>query len=122
MKSPRLTPGLYIRIWLVLLVLLVLTWGAAQFNLGPFNTPVALGIAFVKMLLVVLFFMHVGYEPRLTWIFVAAGLIWFAIMVDLTLSDYLSRGDVPGTRQSWRHPDVPNADKRPRDSSVIGHK
>jgi hypothetical protein len=29
--------------------------------------------------------------------------IWFLIMVDLTLSDYLTRGDVPGSRQSWRH-------------------
>jgi hypothetical protein len=46
--------------------------------------------------------MHVRYQSRLTWVFVAAGLIWFAIMVDLTLSDYLTRGDVTGARQTWR--------------------
>ncbi len=107
MKSPHIPAKLYVRVWAALVILLLLTWGLAQIDLGPFNTPAALGIAFVKMLLVVLFFMHVRYEPRLTWVFVAAGLIWFAIMVDLTMSDYLSRGVVPGTRQSWRDSTVP---------------
>ena len=60
----------------------------------PFNNVAALGISTVKMLLVVLFFMHVRYEPKLTWIFAIAGLVWFLIMVDLTLSDYSTRGDV----------------------------
>jgi hypothetical protein len=43
--------------------------------------------------LVILFFMHVRYSSRLTWLFVLAGFIWLAIMVDLTLSDYLTRPD-----------------------------
>jgi hypothetical protein len=38
-----------------------------------------------------------------TWIFITGGLIWFLIMVDLTLSDYLTRGDVTGVRTSWQH-------------------
>jgi len=56
------------------------------------NIVAALTIAVVKMLLVILFFMHVRYSSRLTWIFVAAGFIWLLIMLDLTLSDYLTRG------------------------------
>jgi caa(3)-type oxidase subunit IV len=64
---------------------------------------VALGISNSKMLLVVLFFMRGRYERAITWIFITAGVIWFLIMVGLTLSDYLTRGDVAGTRQSWRH-------------------
>lgn len=100
-------PGIYLRVWGALLLLLLVTWAAARVNLGPFNTVTALGIAFLKALLVVWFFMHVRHESRLTWVFVAAGLIWFAIMVDLSLSDYLTRGDVPGTRQSWRHSQTP---------------
>jgi cytochrome c oxidase subunit 4 len=103
MNSPHIPAKIYVRVWAALLLLLLVTWGAAQIDLGPFNTVVALGIAFFKMLLVVLFFMHVRYEAKLTWVFVAAGVIWFAVMVDLTLTDYVSRGDVPGTRQSWRH-------------------
>lgn len=94
----------YVGIWAALLALLLLTWGLAQMNLGKFNAVVALSIAVMKMLLVVLYFMHVRYSSRLTWIFVAAGFIWFLIMVDLTLSDYLSRGAVPGVQDnSWKH-------------------
>ena len=51
----------------------------------------ALAIAITKMLLVILYFMHVRYSSRLTWLFVAAGFIWLLIMIDLTLSDYLTR-------------------------------
>ena len=74
------------------MVLLFLTWGIAQLDLGRLNVVAALTIAVAKMLLVILFFMHVRYSTRLTWIFVAAGFIWLLIMLDLTLSDYLTRG------------------------------
>ena len=103
MNSAPLSKKNYVWVWAALLLLLVLTFALAEVDLGPFNNVAAFGIAFAKMLLVVLFFMHVKYESKLTWLFVVAGVIWFAIMVDLTLSDYLTRGDVPGTRQSWRH-------------------
>jgi cytochrome c oxidase subunit IV len=91
-------------VWLALLALLLLTWGLAQFDLHHFNVAAALGIAMLKMLLVILFFMHVKYKPPLTWIFVAAGFIWLLIMFDLTLSDYMTRGAIPGTTtRSWEH-------------------
>jgi hypothetical protein len=48
--------------------------------------------------------MHVRYKPPLTWVFAAAGFIWLVIMIDLTLSDYMSRGAVPGNPdKSWQH-------------------
>ncbi len=91
-------------VWVALLLLLLLTWGLAQFDLHNLNVLAALTIAVLKMLLVILIFMHVRYKPPLTWIFVAAGFIWLMIMVDLTLSDYLTRGDVPGNPdRSWVH-------------------
>jgi cytochrome c oxidase subunit IV len=86
------SPKTYVIIWAALMVLLLLTWGVAQVNLGPFNIVVALTIAVTKMLLVILIFMHVRYNKPLTWLFVAAGFIWLLIMMDLTLSDYLTRG------------------------------
>jgi len=106
MKTAPLQQKNYLVVWAGLLLLLIATFGLARIDLGPFNNVAAFSIAFAKMLLVVLFFMHVKYESRLTWLFVIAGVIWFAIMVDLTLSDYLTRGDVPGTRQSWRQSDT----------------
>jgi cytochrome c oxidase subunit 4 len=91
MNSHIVPRKIYVIIWASLLLLLLLTWGVAQFNLGPFNVVAALTIAVTKMLLVILFFMHVRYSPRRTWIFVAAGFIWLLIMIDLTLGDYLTR-------------------------------
>lgn len=92
------------RVWAALLFLLLLTWGLAQLDLHHFNVAAALTIALLKMLLVILFFMRVRYQPRLTWLFVIAGFLWFMIMVDLTLSDYMSRGAVPGSvSESWKH-------------------
>lgn len=91
MNSHIVAPKTYVLIWAALMVLLLLTFGVAQINLGPFNVVAALTIAVTKMLLVILIFMHVRYSTRLTWLFVAAGFIWLLIMIDLTLSDYLTR-------------------------------
>ncbi|HXS68346.1 MAG TPA: cytochrome C oxidase subunit IV family protein [Candidatus Polarisedimenticolia bacterium] len=107
MKSSDTSKKIYFRIWIALMLLLALTWGLAEINLGPFNNVAALGISAAKTLLVVMFFMHVRHESKLTWVFVAAGLIWLLIMVDLTMSDYVTRGDVPGKRESWRHSQQP---------------
>src|SRR5690348_2887820 len=93
----------YLFVWLALLAFLALTYGLAEVNLGPFNNVAALAISISKMALVVLVFMHGRWEKPLTWIFIAAGVIWFLIMVDLTLSDYLTRGAAPGERLSWQH-------------------
>lgn len=79
-------------IWLSLIGLLVLTWGAAELDLGEWNVVVALTIAVAKMLLVVLIFMQVRYSAKLIWIYVAAGFFWLAFLVTLTMTDYLTRG------------------------------
>lgn len=104
LNPPIVPPRTYVLVWVALVLLLLLNWGLAQFNLGPFNLVAALAIALVQMLLMLLFLMHVRYNTPLTRIFVAAGFIWVAIMVDLTLSDYLTRGTVPGKfGKSWEH-------------------
>jgi caa(3)-type oxidase subunit IV len=64
---------------------------AAQIDLGRLNAMAALTIAIVKMLLVILYFMHVRQSKQLLWVFVIAGFVWLLIMIDLTLSDYLTR-------------------------------
>ncbi len=74
-----------------LMVLLALTFGASFLQLGVFSVMVALLIAVTKAMLVILFFMHVKYSSRLTWVFVGAGFVWLAIMFMLTLGDYIAR-------------------------------
>ena len=77
------------------MVLTATTTAVSYVDLGPWSTVVALGIAVVKATLVVLFFMHVKYSSQLTKIVVAGGLFWLAILIALTLSDFLSRGWLP---------------------------
>ena len=85
----------YLGVFLALLVLTGLTTWVAYFDLGSMNTVVALAIAVTKMLLVILFFMHVKYSTGLTRVIILAGFFWFAILVALTLSDELTRGWTP---------------------------
>ncbi len=84
---------IYFVIFGALIVLTGVTYLAAQFNFGndAINTIVALAIAVTKATLVILYFMHVRYSPRLTWVVVTSGFFWLAIMITLTLSDYLTR-------------------------------
>ena len=91
---PRKT---YFAVAAALMVLLVLTYAAAQIDLGPFNIVVALAIAFTKAVLVVLFFMEVKWSSRLTWVVAAAGLMWLALLIGGTLDDFLTRAHIlPG--------------------------
>ena len=83
---------LYLAICVILLALTYLTVQVAFFDLGPFNTLAALGIASVKALLVILYFMHVRYSPRLISVVISSGLLFIGILLILTLSDYMSRG------------------------------
>ena len=85
---PRRT---YFGVALVLFVLLGLTLGAAEWELGPLGPAVALGIAVAKATLIVLFFMHVWYSPPLLKIFAVAGFLWLGILLAQTLADYLTR-------------------------------
>jgi cytochrome c oxidase subunit IV len=85
----------YLKIFAALIVLALLTTGLAFIDLHVFNTILAMTIAVTKAVLVVLFFMHVKYEGRLTLVFAIAGFCWLAIMLILTASDYLTRGWLP---------------------------
>lgn len=88
----------YVSVFLALMGLTALTTGVAYIDLGRWNTVAALAIAVTKMLLVVLFFMHVKYATGLTRVIIIAGFFWLGIMIALSLSDELTRGweIVPG--------------------------
>lgn len=79
-------------VWVALMVLMVLTAALSRVPLGAWNTPIALVIAVTKATLVVLFFMHVKYESSsMTWVAVVGGFFWLALMLGLTMTDYLTR-------------------------------
>ncbi len=91
MTSSILPVKLYLKVFLALLALLALTVGANYLSLGRFNVMIALLIAITKMFLVMLFFMHVRYSGRLIWIYVGVGFFWLAILLALTMADFLTR-------------------------------
>ena len=88
---------MYLAVFGALIVGTILTVLVAKFDLGPLNNIVMLAVAVAKALLVVLFFMHVRWSTRLTWVVAGAGFFWLLILFTLTMADYLSRGWVPGT-------------------------
>lgn len=85
---PRST---YFIVFGALIVLTAVTVAAANFDFGPMNDVVAMTIAVTKMMLVLLFFMHVRYSSRLIWVIVASMFFWLIILLALTLTDYGSR-------------------------------
>jgi cytochrome c oxidase subunit 4 len=95
MSEHATSRGFYVALGISLLVLTAVTVGAAFVNLGPFNPVVALLIATIKATLVVLFFMHVkGASEKMTAAVVVSGFFFLAILLALSMADYLTR--------SWR--------------------
>jgi cytochrome c oxidase subunit IV len=94
MNTPHVVSvKLYAAIFTALLLLTLSTTGMAFIDLGgDLNAVLAVAIAIVKALLVILFFMHVRYSSRLTWVFVGAGFSWLLILLTLTMTDPLARG------------------------------
>ena len=92
-QSEHIVPvRVYVSVFAALLVFTATTTAVSSIDLGPWNTVVALGIAILKATLVVLFFMHVKYSPRLTSTVILGGLFWLLILLTLTLSDFVTRG------------------------------
>jgi cytochrome c oxidase subunit IV len=86
------SPKVYVTVWIALLAFTLLTTLVATVDLGFFNVVVALVIAGIKMLLVALFFMHLRHSTVLMKVVVGGGLLWLAIMLGLSATDYGTRG------------------------------
>jgi len=85
------SPKIYVTIWLILLAFTGITVAAAYQNFGIFNPIIALAIACTKATLVILFFMHVKYSPKMIALVIGCGLFFLSILMVLTCADYLSR-------------------------------
>ena len=97
-KGHHLAPvSLYISVFLALMVGTFLTVVVAKFDLGPLNNIVMLSVACAKALLVVLYFMHVRWSTRLTWVVASAGFFWLLVLFSITMTDYMTRGWIAGT-------------------------
>jgi cytochrome c oxidase subunit 4 len=103
MNEPRTSLKTYWLIWVTLMVLLGATLLVSRFNLGGGNTPLALLISLAKMVLVMVWFMHLRVQRKILWVFAGAGFLWLVILITLTMNDYVSR-ELPGETQSHQPP------------------
>ena len=83
--------GMYVAVFLSLIVCTVLTYAVSFVDLGFMNTAVALAIAVTKASLVIIFFMGVRYNTPLTKVVAVSGFVWVLILFCLGMTDYLSR-------------------------------
>ena len=89
------SPKIYFAIFAALMICTILTIWAAEVDLNHIfsgmNIVVALTIATFKATLVVLFFMHGKYSSKRTQMVIICSVFWLAIMLFMTMSDYLTR-------------------------------
>jgi len=85
----------YVIIWAILTFMTFATYMIAQIDMGAFNIVVAMGIAFFKMMLVILFFMNIKAESPLTKLFAGAGFFWLILLLGQFLVDYATRTWMP---------------------------
>ena len=98
MSAAHIAPkSMYYMVFGALILGTILTVAAAKVDMGALNNIVMLAIACTKATLVILFFMHVRWSSRLTWVVAMAGFFWLLILFGIGMSDYMSRGWVPGT-------------------------
>ena len=100
MQGHVVAKKIYFLIFGSLLALTALTTGVAYVNLGQWNTIVALIIACCKATLVVLFFMHLRWSTHLMRIVLLSALLWLAILISLTTTDFFSRDWTP-VPETW---------------------
>ena len=82
----------YFTVWAALMCLTVTTAAVSYLDLGAFSIVVALLIATIKGSLVVLFFMHAKYiSVKATLLVILAGFFWLAILLLMTMTDYITR-------------------------------
>ncbi len=78
----------------VLVVLTVGTAVTAQIDLGGYNVPLALAIAFTKAALVLAIFMALKYDNRVNTLVFSVGAIFVGVFLLITLMDTAMRGSL----------------------------
>jgi len=96
MTHPVVSVKLYATLFFTLLALTIMTVAVSKLDLGEFNFIAAMTIAVIKGTLVAASFMDLRRATSLTMLIAAAGLFWLTILLALILSDYGSRGGLPG--------------------------
>jgi cytochrome c oxidase subunit 4 len=74
-----------------LLILTVITVATAQLKLGALAAPIAFLIAFIKAMLVMMYFMGLKYDEKLNRMIFATGFIFLALLFAFSAIDIWTR-------------------------------
>jgi cytochrome c oxidase subunit 4 len=91
MDDPKPAVRTCLVVYALLMLLAALTTGLAYADLAAWSFVAAMLIAGGKATLVILYFMHVRYGTRMTWVFAGVGVYFVGILFVLTLNDVLTR-------------------------------
>lgn len=89
--------NLYVKIFVGLLFLTVITVWVAQFDFGSFNTLIAMLVATVKATLVALYFMHLKYDEKTNAVCLLAGVFFLMVMFAFIAVDVYTRVPLDST-------------------------
>ncbi len=81
----------YLKVFGALIVLTVVTVGAAQIDFGAFNAIVAFAIATVKATLVLAIFMHLKYDNMMNRVIILSGAFFLIVLYFFCIIDESTR-------------------------------
>lgn len=81
----------YLNIFAALIVLTVITVGAARIDFGPMNAVIAFAIASVKAGLVLAYFMHLKYDNMMNRVIIASGAFFLLVLYIFVILDEITR-------------------------------
>ena len=90
-ESPKHDALVYVANWVALMALGFVSYGLSFTHLGSFSQPVAFGIAAVKAVLVLVFFMHVMRAPVSSRLLISVALGLLFLLVLFMTADVLTR-------------------------------
>lgn len=97
MESPNLSTRAYLLAFLVLMGLLGLNVALAFVHMGWANMFIALVIATAQAGVIALVLMHGLFEKAIVRLAMGGALLWFMILITLTMTDYITRNWLPIT-------------------------
>lgn len=82
---------MYVIVWLALVVLTCITVGVSYLEMKNAAVLLAVMIATVKVLIVLLYFMHVRFDKPIVRYMIVTAIVVYGIFFGLTMSDYWYR-------------------------------
>lgn len=97
----------YVRTFVALLILTVITVAASRVNFGTWNVPIAMFIAIIKASLVGMVFMGLRWDKGINGVFFLGSFVFLGIFIAITMSDIVFRpmtDVVEGPRFGFKQP------------------